>query len=48
MYTYIKIVHEGEDYITVKAGKKEYEVTEPGMSIIKTLLARINKETHKS
>lgn len=42
-YKYIKIDHEGEDYINVKVGKEDYDITGPAISIIKTLLKRINK-----
>lgn len=46
-YKYIRILHEGEDYILVKYGQKkgyqnEYEITGISKEIIKTLLKRIN------
>lgn len=43
-YKYIRIVHEGEDYITVKVGSEEHEITGASVGIIKTLLNKIKKD----
>ena len=40
-YNYIRIVHVGQDYITVKVGKKEYEIQYEGQDIIRKLLVKI-------
>lgn len=48
-YSYVKILHRGEDYILVRHGKahykysNEYEITGAGMVIIETLLKKIEK-----
>lgn len=41
-YNKIEIIHEGEDYITVRVGKTEHEITYPAASIIKTLCERLD------
>jgi len=41
-YNYVRIDHEGEDYINVKIGRKDYDITGPAIDIIKCLLKKIN------
>lgn len=43
-YSYIRIIHEGEDYLLLKIGKEEIDVRGFWeMRVIKTLLKAINK-----
>jgi hypothetical protein len=41
-YNYIRIIHRGEDYISVKMGLKEYEIVGNAIHIIEALLNKIN------
>jgi hypothetical protein len=41
--TLIKIVHEGEDYVTVQYGNDEYIVSKEAGLVIRVLLSRIRK-----
>lgn len=46
-YRYVKILHEGEDYILVRHGRDEFEIAGLASAIIKTLLKKINKKSHE-
>lgn len=46
-YKYVKILHEGEDYILVRHGGDSFEITGLASIIIKTLLKKINKKSHE-
>lgn len=43
-YNYVQLLHEGEDYILVRYGKEEVEITGPEADIVKALLKKIEKQ----
>ena len=47
-YQYIRIIHEGEDYITVLEGRVQYDIVDDNaIRIVKKLLKKINALSYK-